>query len=257
MKVVIQRFLILSGCYSLVVCLQLNIHLPLVRVNNSWAFDKCPYNAALEANLALRQESETEQIDFFSHHTPHLTLFLSDFDTRDKDEPLIIMEIVQILREVVSNHSQVMCQISWPITSHVGGPYSMYPIHRTKCLQNLSDKIVLALNPFILKPQPIPDWVYRLPFWIRFKKLFMIARYGSPNVLSEYDPHVTVGYDEVTSVQSRKDILNSMFSHDLECSGLISHVAIARVGVGGSVLQSEILALIPLQEPVETDLTSL
>jgi hypothetical protein len=33
----------------------------------------------------------------------------------------------------------------------------------------------------------------------------MISKYGSPNVLGEYDPHVTVGYDEDTSVSFRTE----------------------------------------------------
>jgi hypothetical protein len=134
-----------------VVSLQLNIHLPLTKVNNSWAFDKCPYNSALEANLALRQNSATEQIDFFSRHTPHITLFLSNFSlppqqqdstNNMKNESHLLEEITTIVQQVVTanananllNNISSMCQVSFvrPMAAaaaqHVFGPYSMYAV---------------------------------------------------------------------------------------------------------------------------------
>lgn len=251
-----------------VVSLQLNIHLPLTKVNNSWAFDKCPYNSALEANLALRQNSATEQIDFFSRHTPHITLFLSNFslpqqqdtNTNTKNESRLLEEITSIVQQVVtananSNHnlnSSSMCQVSFarPMAAaaaqHVFGPYSMYAVPRSECLQKLSDDIVHALNPYITRPQPIPEWVYTLPLLQRWRKMYMIFKYGSPNVLGEYDPHVTVGYDEATSVSCRTNVLREIPYPPLECTALLTHVAIAKVGIGGSVLQDGLVAAIPL-----------
>ncbi|KAI2509960.1 2'-5' RNA ligase superfamily [Fragilaria crotonensis] len=244
-------FLLLLPCCRLVLSLQLNIHLPLTKVNNSWAFDKCPYNAALEANLALRRVSETEQIDFFSHHTPHVTLFLSDFDVQGSNESLVLEEITSVLQQVLSNHSQVMCEVSWPDRDSffVAGPYSMYAVPRKDCLQSLSDDVVRALNPYIRKPQEIPPWVYTLPLLQRWRKIYMISKYGSPNVFGEYEPHITVGYDEVASVQTRTDALGNIDSPQLSCQGLITHVAIAKVGVGGSVLQTGLVSVIQLHDP--------
>jgi hypothetical protein len=247
----LPMLLLLLSCCGLVLSLQLNIHLPLTKVNNSWAFDKCPYNAALESNLALRRVSETEQIDFFSRHTPHITLFLSDFDVQANNESLLLEEITSVLQQVLSNHSQPMCEVSWPDGDafFVAGPYTMFAVPRKDCLQSLSNDVVRALNPYITKPQEIPPWVYTLPLLQRWRKIYMISKYGSPNVFSEYEPHITVGYDEVASVQGRSDALGSIASPQLSCQAWITHVAIARVGVGGSVLQDGLVSLIQLQDP--------
>jgi 2'-5' RNA ligase superfamily len=267
----VQLALLLCCSCVQVLSLQLNIHLPLTKVNNSWAFDKCPYNFALEANLALRQASATEQIDFFSRHTPHITLFLSDFslphqDTNPQNESLLLEEITAILQQVVAtananangNHSQTsMCQVSFvrPLAAaqQVVGPYSMYAVPRTECLQKLSDSIVHALNPYITRPQPIPEWVYQLPLLPRWRKIYMISKYGSPNVLGEYDPHVTVGYDEGTLVSYRTNVLREIPSPSLECTALLTHVGIAKVGIGGSVLQDGLVSEIRLPDPTSQD----
>ena len=247
----VPLLLLLLPCCRVVLSLQLNIHLPLTKVNNTWAFDKCPYNAALEANLALRRGSDTEEIDFFSRHTPHVTLFLSDFDAQEKNESLLFEEIELVIQQVLTNHSQLWCDVSLSERdAHlVTGPYSMYAVPKTDCLQSLSDDIVRALNPFIMRPQKIPPWVYTLPLLQRWRKIYMISKYGSPNVFGEYEPHITVGYDEVASVQSRRIVLGGIASPQLTCQGWITHVAIARVGVGGSVLQDGLVSVIPLQDP--------
>ena len=247
----LQLLLLLLPCSRVVLSLQLNIHLPLTKVNNTWAFDKCPYNAALEANLALRRVSATEQIDFFSHHTPHVTLFLSDFDVQGKDESLFLEEVTSVLQQVLTNHSQLWCQVSLPKRDGhlVAGPYSMYAVARDDCLQSLSDDVVRALNPYITRPQEIPPWVYTLPLLQRWRKIYMISKYGSPNVFGEYEPHITVGYDEAASVGSRTNVLEGIASPQFSCQGLVTHVAIARVGVGGSALQDGLVSAIPLQDP--------
>jgi hypothetical protein len=249
-----MKFLPLLLLPYCIVSLQLNIHLPLRKVNESWEFDLCPYNAALEANLALRQVSESEQLDFFSHHSPHITMFLSDFDTSVKNESQVLEEITTILQEVVANHSQIMCQVAWPTDAvHVAGAYSMYAVPRNACLQKLSDEIVQALNPYITKPQVIPEWVYNLPPLKRWRKIYMIQKYGSPNVFGEYEPHVTVGYDEGSSVQSRREVLQGIPPTQLECTGLLTDVAIAKVGPIGAVLQNSVLSTVRLQAPAAED----
>ena len=37
---------------------------------------------------------------------------------------------------------------------------------------------------------------------IRKKKIDYVKRYGSPNVFDEFDPHVTVGYDDYNGIKS-------------------------------------------------------
>ena len=68
-------FIILTNCCGTLI----DVHLPLKLVQNGTTAP-CPYHQALEANLRLRQLSIKEEIDFFTLHTPHVTLYQADFD---------------------------------------------------------------------------------------------------------------------------------------------------------------------------------
>jgi 2'-5' RNA ligase len=233
--------------------MKLNIHMPLHKVNSSWTFDSCPYNAALEANLALREDSDTEELNFFETHTPHITLFLTEFDVPDDNET-ILNEIAAIVDQVVSNHSQhTMCNVQWPQdnSAHVAGAYAMYPIPENECLHQLSNDIVTALQPYVKRPQEIPPWVYNLPLFAQWRKIWYIKKYGSPNVFGDYTPHVTVGYDESAAPEDRKQVLQvQQQAFRLTCQGLLTTVAVGRVGPGGSVFQHGIVGSTLLKEPL-------
>jgi hypothetical protein len=223
--------------------LRLNIHLPLIKVNKTWGFEQCPYNAALEANLALRQNVESEELDFFQQHSPHLTLFMTDFVADNET----LQEMIGTVKEVVSNHS--LCSISWPqdpTCVKVAGAYAMIPIAKNDCLQSLSDDIVRALQPYVHRPPEIPDWVKSLPLIPRLVKLWFISRYGSPNVFRMFSPHVTVGFDPIASKESRLQVFESLPKLSLNCQAELTTVQISRVGVGGSVLQDGVLGSVLL-----------
>mmetsp|Transcript_15171 Transcript_15171/g.25195 ORF Transcript_15171/g.25195 Transcript_15171/m.25195 type:complete len:260 (-) Transcript_15171:132-911(-) len=236
-----------------VFALQLNIHMPLQKVNNSWSFDLCPYSAALEANLALRENSDSEQLNFFETHTPHVTLFLTEFDVDDENQTTMIDEIAAVVEEVVSNNQHLMCQVEWPQqpAAHVAGTYAMYALPHNDCLQQLSNDIVRALQPYVKRPQAIPDWIYNLPLVAQWRKIWYIKKYGSPNVFGDYAPHVTVGYDEDAAPDERKQVLKERLPQEyrLHCQGLLTTVAVGRVGPGGSVLQDGQVRSIRLNEP--------
>jgi hypothetical protein len=44
--------------------------------------------------------------------------------------------------------------------------------------------------------QTVPDWVQHLPEPERSEKIAFIRQYGSPNVFSQFQPHVTLACDE-------------------------------------------------------------
>jgi 2'-5' RNA ligase len=121
----------------------------------------------------------------------------------------------------------------------------MYIIPYESCLQSLSDKVVMALKKYVHRPPPVPDWVYSLPRKERRRALELIERYGSPNVLDQFQPHVTVGFDKVYPPFRRREALQELLTPP-NCQARLAVVTIARVGVGGSVLQNGMLAQIPL-----------
>lgn len=227
----------------------LNVHLPLHTVKNS--SELCPYTHSLRANLFLKQAfPSTEEIAFMRVNSPHLTLFLAEFDVEIDGNVTSLLNAVQ---SAIQDHRP--CEVHWPTAPVVHGAYAMYPIQTTKCLRSLSSQLVRALQPYITRPQPIPDWVKGLPLLKKLQKLYLIKKFGSPNVFGGYDPHVTVGYDETTTPEERLTILERAVAdiHDGSCRATLTNVAVAKVGVGGSVLQQGVLRRIELHSDEAND----
>ena len=67
------------------------------------------------------------------------------------------------------------------------GDWLFVNLERNRNLQRLSDEVVNLLASLRSKNQEIPGWAKKDP-----KKLEMIEKYGSPNVFSEFNPHLTL-----------------------------------------------------------------
>ena len=233
--------LLLTRCQALLV----DVHLSLRTTQNRT--DLCPFRMALESNLALSQHFPTEKIDFFSKHVPHITLYQVDLDFNSTDE------LLKAAAAAVGNLTPP-CQVAWPLHAIIPSAYAMYPIQNALCLQTLSNKMVVALKKFMHRPPLIPDWVRALPWLERAEALELIELYGSPNVMERFRPHVTVGFDKVASPKKRREVLQTIITPP-NCQGRLAAISIARVGVGGSVLQDGILGQIPLYVPVDPNAT--
>lgn len=251
----IHRLLLLSATVlSKSAAINLDIHIPVPTGG-------CVMEEALRANLLLRDasparssssssssspvdgnstrslpeiEPPSEHIDLFVQHTPHVTLFLSDFDletnnatlstssdgrnddaTNAHSSPLNQTKLQQFLDTISSlnvthlTHS-MDCSLSYttnPTTTHtqtpssplkyytLSGPYAMLPIQTTSCLQTLSSHIYHALQPFLRRPIVVPSWVASLPEPERSRAIYRCREYGSPNVGEGFVPHVSVGFD--------------------------------------------------------------
>jgi len=266
----------------------MNIHLPLIPKTFPPHFGElCPYDQAMETNLLLGQTSQgTEELDFFQHHTPHITLYLTDFDVHQDDDepkknpaglrqrnddhnnnndneqpqqqqrkvdPQKLQNLLDAMKKAL-NHTDkntiTPCRVDWHEPVVLKGAYAMYNVPPTDCLQYLSDTIVNATHQYIKRPPTIPDWIFQLPLDQRRAMLERIERYGSPNVYEGFVPHVTVGYDtaaitNTTIATQRSQTLHS-YSAPQPCFGNVSTVAIAKSGIGGSVLQNGLLLEVSL-----------
>ncbi len=113
----------------------------------------------------------------------------------------------------------------------VGAGYVMWNVPVSQCLQELSDAVVLATYQFAKPNQKAPAWVYSLPEPARKAKLAMVKKYGSPNVFSQFDPHLTIAYDTA-------DNLTAIFG-GLETAAQFAaaQVGVSRVGPFGTVLK--------------------
>ncbi|KAL7486763.1 hypothetical protein ACHAW6_012357 [Cyclotella cf. meneghiniana] len=169
-------------------------------------------------------DESREGVDLFTRHIPHVTLYLADFDLeavppQHSNDCTVLnqtkldsfLDTIGSLNFTAVNASS--CPLSFtaetPATSlasaffainneqfyTVNGAYTMLPVKNDACLQRLSDALLKPLQPYLKRPSEVPSWVDSLPEPERTHKISQVEKYGSPNVLGDFDPHVTVGYD--------------------------------------------------------------
>lgn len=94
---------------------------------------------------------------------------------------------------------------------NVTGTYAMLTTGTPACLQFMSDAVVnatyviaaflswklhtLCMYHLAVPNQTIPIWVQHLPEPERSEKIAFIRQYGSPNVFTQFQPHVTLACD--------------------------------------------------------------
>eukprot|EP00816_Leptocylindrus_hargravesii_P008313 CAMPEP_0196811310 /NCGR_PEP_ID=MMETSP1362-20130617/17070_1 /TAXON_ID=163516 /ORGANISM="Leptocylindrus danicus, Strain CCMP1856" /LENGTH=263 /DNA_ID=CAMNT_0042186589 /DNA_START=78 /DNA_END=869 /DNA_ORIENTATION=+ len=212
----------------------LDIHIPLTKSQS------CAARQARASNLYLRNHDGAyhQEIDFPKLHTPHATLYQTQF--YKSDLPEIKSTVENIAAEFLGSYSTSRnCEgIELELTHKISsGNYAMLDIAPNPCLRKLSDVIVQSLLPYVVFPAEIPEWVHHIKnAKQRARKMELVQLYGSPNVLDEFQPHVTVGYNEVDPSGQRTVFLGMDTHGSDDCAGVFDTVAIGFVGIGGSVL---------------------
>jgi hypothetical protein len=171
----------------------------------------------------------SEGVDLFTRHIPHVTLYLADFDLESEPHPAqdaTNSSVVSLNQTKVDDFIKAIeslnltsgddssCSLSFtaetPSTSAadsyfsinteqfyiINGAYTMLPVKKNACIKHLSDSLLQPLQSFLKSPAEVPEWVYSLPEPERSQKISQVQEYGSPNVLENFEPHVTVGYNE-------------------------------------------------------------
>jgi hypothetical protein len=138
----------------------------------------------LAANLQF--QFDHQPIVFPQPHTPHVTLYLTKFPSSS------LQSVLAAVRDAFTEPSFKSSCFSNFSAAVVIGNYSMLPLNATDCLRTMSDLVVERTYQFALDNQSIPKWVLLLPEPDRSLKLAMFKQYASPNVFSQYDPHITV-----------------------------------------------------------------
>jgi hypothetical protein len=117
----------------------------------------------------------------------------------------------------------------------------MWDVNVIPCLQEMSNSMVAALYRFITPNQPIPDWVLQLPEPMRSEKITLIKTYGSPNVFSQFQAHVTLAWDDKENMGPAFNALN------LQPKTFVpTQVGIGQVGPHGTVLRGKNVGSFPL-----------
>ncbi|EGG15377.1 hypothetical protein DFA_10211 [Cavenderia fasciculata] len=193
--------------------ISLDIHLSL---------DNNTFDLVVGYNKQIRSLAPNDQIDLGNTSLPHITLYLTDFDNNS------ISFIQQDLSEKANDCEILLNQIV------VQGQYAMWYVENNDCLQYMSDLVVNTTYQYIVPNQPIPDWVLQLPEPLRTLKIDMIEKYGSPNVFSQFQPHITLAwdqYDNMTAVFEELSIPDHTY--------ISPSVGVGDVGNYGTVLNNQ------------------
>lgn len=201
----------------------LDIHLPL---------DGAAAEAAEGANDALRKRIG-DGIELRVTAKPHITLYLTDWIDFDESS------ITSTVWEAVVKFTPCEVKLTNP---YAAGTYAMWNVTVSPCLQRYSDLIVNYTHWMATPDQPVPDWVAGLPPAERAAKAAMVKRYGSPNVFSQFQAHVSLGWGtDATAVRAAVAALQ-LEPHSFEPRS----VAIGSVGAHGTVLRGKDVGEVPL-----------
>ena len=132
----------------------------------------------VKAAETLQQEENLESFPLKGYQV-HCTLYMTQFPADIENE------ITQKIAELASNTSEFEIQTTGlEITA---GDWFFMNLDRNRNLQTLSDRVVEILSPLRAQSDYIPEWAKQFP-----TKLEYITKYGSPNVYSEFNPHLTM-----------------------------------------------------------------
>ena len=189
MAVITACLFLVQACDSV----YLDVHIPLP--------EGCIKYNALLANRLLRRSNNHEEVNLFSTHQSHITLYLADFELEmtDDDKVLNQTRLEEMKADIEkTNFTQILsnepsCQLSLQAgpddPSHfyiVNGAYTMLPVKKTGCLQILSDTMLSALESYIRKPVEVPSWVNDLPESERIAGMFFephLTRFGPSDLV--------------------------------------------------------------------------
>mmetsp|Transcript_22823 Transcript_22823/g.34039 ORF Transcript_22823/g.34039 Transcript_22823/m.34039 type:complete len:239 (+) Transcript_22823:60-776(+) len=191
---------------------------------------------AIKLNSYLQEFCPENDIHLNSTSQPHITLYLTSFDSPSS--------VVQVAETAATHIKPKVCKgvtLSRNIT--VSGCYALWNTLPNDCLQYVSDAIVNTTYSFSTPDQPIPDWVENLPEPLRSEKIAMIKKYGSPNVFSQFNPHVTLGFDCTTScLAEAAKFVEEAGLVPLNITTDITILGIGKVGPHGTVQRGKDLA---------------
>lgn len=119
----------------------------------------------------------------------HVTLYLSEYKK----------EALEKIKEVVDEISKTAKPIELEFYNirRTGGNWLMLDAKKAYDIQALADEVTARLLPIRATDAKVPDWAKNIP-----AKAQSFITYGSPNVFSNFDPHITL-----LTPKNEKDIL--------------------------------------------------
>mmetsp|Transcript_15227 Transcript_15227/g.52900 ORF Transcript_15227/g.52900 Transcript_15227/m.52900 type:complete len:252 (-) Transcript_15227:34-789(-) len=144
--------------------------------------------AAQELNSRVTELCPHNGVDLNVSAQPHITLYLTEFTPAAV--PTALTGNVSAMAPVLVRCNVTMGEL------FVQGSYGMWAVEDSTCLQADADVAAALLVPLAVPNQPVPGWVSGLPPAERAQKTAMVQRFGSPNVFMQFQPHVTIAFDD-------------------------------------------------------------
>ncbi|MCL9783593.1 2'-5' RNA ligase family protein [Vibrio sp. S4M6] len=129
----------------------------------------------------ISQQLKGEQLHslYSQHYLPHITLYLTEYP---KDNLAAIKSKVAQLASQLKPFDITLGSIK-----QTKGNWLMLNVKNNQPLQHLADLVTVELAPLRATDPKLPSWVLDYP-----EKLASFKRYGSPNVFTNFDPHITL-----------------------------------------------------------------
>jgi len=109
----------------------------------------------------------------------HLTLYLTEY------KPEALKTIKDTVNKIANQTKPF--DIEFYRLRKTGGNWFMLDAQNNETIQQLADEITVNLNKYRAKDAQVPDWAKSIP-----EKVKSFNLYGSPNVFTSFDPHITL-----------------------------------------------------------------
>jgi len=173
----------------------------------------------------------------FSRTIPHITLYMTTFLRQYQDE--IVVSFKQTAAKLLEQYPD--CTVTMRAAA-ASGSYYLWHASIPPCLQAMSDAFVENLSPYRDLNQTIPKWLFDIPEPERSEMIKLDEMYGSPSVMSYFDPHITIAWDD-------QEPMTPLDKLDLpELNITVGEFAIGVTTAHGAVLKNRDLAAYPSSE---------
>lgn len=190
---------------------------------------------AIDLNTRISQLCPHNEVDLNVSAQPHVTLYLTEYLAAAV--PGALTGNASALAPLL-----VRCNVTMGALV-VQGSYGMWNVEDSTCLQAASDVAAASLVSSAVPNQPVPGWVAGLPPAERAQKTAMVQRFGSPNVFMQFQPHVTLAWDD-----SPDDDLSACFAqlHPPATKWAMEVLAVGTTGPHGTVVRGKDLGEWPI-----------
>lgn len=241
--ILVSAVLVCLQAKTALACEAMNIFL-IPKKESGWVE---PINAFNRQNLEVLKRYRIQPL--IDNYPPHVTLYLTDFC-----QPSLAAVKHQL--SWLAKHTPIFSVALDNVVLGAGG-YVMLNLglqgqskHQGTPLQALSDAVVRRLSPLRDLNAKLPEWVNH-----QAKKKSAFLRFGSPNVFSQFEPHLTLwvyAADNKASFDkdARQAILHFNKRFPLKSRTItFEAIGLGRVNAFGQVTQ--ILARYPLSKAKE------